>query len=657
MEITAQLPIYFAYLTLSIVLFYTIGHIVLHFIFQTEIKTKYATLLSKTLVGMLLFVLLFSFFQSSFLTINLAFIPILFVLGYFLKNSFIKLPPRKKSLIGSFLPHYQTIIFTLLVLIILFGLKSTEVVSTSHEYLTTESDGTMLHYVQIVDLLATLGIENRNMMLNAIDPNYQGIVPYHFFEFWLCASYVKFLGLNSLITFLIIFQPLLLYLLALSYMALCETIAEKIISVHFLLSFLFVFSCFAYFNFFFKIGEFLYAFHTIHGNHAVPYFRFKVALIEIFLVCITTLFLKKQEYLAFLLLLVLPILFVTTAPAIFSAICLFACWKIIYNQDRKQYVLLFTLCFIQAITMGLIWYLFQPKINTTIDMGWSVQNIIVAFKEKFLHYLLAMPILYAPYSILFLLLLYVLNKTKLFSLPQPFFIFPIMLFVAVCFASLHTIFDWHQFYINLAYPLYKILFTALLSLLAIRYFKSFKILGVVVAISMLVLSFRTVRNMQLNIKLKDNIQYYAVNFLEEVQIELQKHNQDYLLGLALFDSTYLIEKREHTHLQMEKLGVYTAYMKNNCMFMNISWYKAYDKLDALNQNAVRDNPFYVFIEQQKKKGNFVSYEISLRDFILTYNIKFIATTQTNILEKSISDLVKKKIIDSKTGEHFYVLKN
>lgn len=91
--------------------------------------------------------------------------------------------------------------------------------------------------------------------------------------------------------------------------------------------------------------------------------------------------------------------------------------------------------------------------------------------------------------------------------------------------------------------------------------------------------------------------------------------------------------------------------------MNISWYKAYDKLDALNQNAVRDNPFYVFIEQQKKKGNFVSYEISLRDFILTYNIKFIATTQTNILEKSISDLVKKKIIDSKTGEHFYVLKN
>jgi len=80
------------------------------------------------------------------------------------------------------------------------------------------------------------------------------------------------------------------------------------------------------------------------------------------------------------------------------------------------------------------------------------------------------------------------------------------------------------------------------------------------------------------------------------------------------------------------------------------------KLAKIEDDCIKNTPFWMYVEKQKAEYRFESIERSQIDFIEEMKINYLICTKNVKLSDLLNQKIKKEIIDQNTGERFCLLK-
>ncbi|WP_309713569.1 hypothetical protein, partial [Pseudolysinimonas sp.] len=70
-----------------------------------------------------------------------------------------------------------------------------------------------------------------------------------------------------------------------------------------------------------------------------------------------------------------------------------------------------------------------------------------------------------------------------------------------------------------------------------------------------------------------------------------------------------------------------------------------ERLSNMQKDALRNTPFWIYVEKQKEKGNYKSVSESQVQFIEEMKINYLISTKNVVLPSIIKNKVKKQFID------------
>ena len=672
---TPNSHIFYYYLCSSLFLLfnYLIGHIIFWSISIKRSNSGFMDILSKTLTGMIVNVILFSLIITKGISYNLAAIPIILFLYFYIKNN-TNLILQKRTRINDF-SH-----FSLLELVALSGVFLFIMVLHIINYINLDADfligggndNTYLFYTRIADYLLITGEENLNTAANLIDENYNGSSIYHYFELWLGALHNFLFGSLLSFSFKLSIHSLFLILMYCAYCILLEHFVGKLKFYHYLLVLPFIFSSSIYSNLFLALNDKLpnYSiFHFIYGNEAVAFLRHKVAIVELIILTSIILFLKKRVQIVFCFLLYFSLSYSIIAPAALSSIFIFSFFSL-FAKEKPQFLPIQTLilCIVIPSIILIITKFNAPSIDIIINHKSIFERIYPMRILTFLGvFATQQPLLYLPFSFFFIILFIYFRKRINGYLRLSIYFFLLLFICGSLFGSLLDDFNWRQFYNGISYPLSKIVFTfgcftAAISIIENR--RKYNIFlitfSVVILLSTSWLFFRTIRNLQLAIHSPTHNN--SIEFLEKIDTVFNYTSINeptigiFLLERNSFEERCKINSGSSSHTNMINMGTLLSEIKNTNDFFNLSWRDInLEQNNYLVKSYVNNSVFSRFIEQQKTENTFTSIEESKTDFVNKYNIRYLIMEKDVVIPQSLKNKIEKTIVDKKTGLQFCIL--
>ncbi len=461
---------YYLYSILFFVFNYCVGHIIFWII---SIKTPsqnnsidcIINIFSKTLIGTIINVIIFSLLITKGVSYSLAALPVLIFLFFYLKNHTDLIQKQRISLFDFSNLSIEGISYIFGVFVLVMLVRSIDFVNLDYSYLIGGgNDSTYLFYTRITDYMLVTGQENLNAAANLVNSKYNGSNIYHYYELWLGSLHSFIFHSVSSFSFKISVHSLFLILIYCAYCILMEHFIGKLKFYHYLLIIPFLFSSSIYSNFLINLNDKLpdYSiFHFIFGNEAVAFLRHKVAIVELVLLTSIILFLKKRIQIAFCFLLYFVSSYVTIAPAALSAIFIFSSLYLFVKQKPNFLpkptlflcalvpLIIVTLSVLNAPCVELV--LQGESVSKRIDIRKTISFIGVFFTQQ--------PLLYLPFSIFLGIIVFGFRKKMTSSLKTTIYFFLLLFVCGSLFGTLIDDFNWRQFYNGIAYPLSKIVFT------------------------------------------------------------------------------------------------------------------------------------------------------------------------------------------------------
>jgi len=354
---------------LNLVLFivYFTGSLINKFILNNKsvLKTNLSIVFSRLIVGLFFYVFIFSLIKAEGETSNILIIPILLSIFYLIKKykyaEYNTINIINKNLFFIFI---GSVIFILL---------------HSYLFLKNEKFPFVLPYYDLViysdisNCLSIFGIENRALWANVFFQETNKIIYYHFFELWVNAVIIFFFKTLALPTYLFITIPCFYTILFIGILSLWEFYG-KLNVYKVILSFCFMFFEGLYllfydnFSFLDFIQERTYTHSILFSVQGT-----KLILPTIVLIMGIISLQNKKENLFYLLLLILPILFLSMFAPIIGTFLIIIAYKLVFNIKNKKYWYL-------AISISLyilIFVLFPIISNINIP-----SNTEISLKEK-----------------------------------------------------------------------------------------------------------------------------------------------------------------------------------------------------------------------------------------------------------------------------------
>ncbi|HEU4716274.1 MAG TPA: hypothetical protein VFU15_00485, partial [Bacteroidia bacterium] len=194
---------------------------------------------------------------------------------------------------------------------------------------------------------------------NVYSTLFHGIEPYHYFEMWLAAFFMDLSGgmISHLQCLRMCAYGFILAMCAAGMIAICETIHGKVKLLHVAVSLLFLFFIPNIAQLFFN-----YDHHFSYPLECNPVNRINFRTYWMFLMPSFIFFLRKEYLAGVIALLLLPVISITTAPAVFGTIALL----VVVNArsrffDRKQLWLICGAVLVMVLCFGLLFSLFKIK--------------------------------------------------------------------------------------------------------------------------------------------------------------------------------------------------------------------------------------------------------------------------------------------------------
>ncbi|PLX09131.1 MAG: hypothetical protein C0596_04850 [Marinilabiliales bacterium] len=456
------------------------------------------------------------------------------------------------------------------------------------------------YYSGIVELLNHKGIESIKATSFAFENITPTPNPYHYPELWLSAIICSFSGFITLESIVVVSLAILNVILATGFISICRHFSKNIIVQ--ILSVTFIFLGGLIFTHSYPIAE-----TYVFANGWTP----KVSMVSIIFVFFVISTIKNQS-LSLFPLLMLPIVNISLAPAIFTSIVL-TCLYYYFRKNKKTAFKYIFGSIILAIFI-LVFYYLNSKSGTAGNF--TPENIIEGHKTD-----LTKPLKVIGGSIIILSILYFLYfiPPSLFSLKKAYrsaffselrkykslFIFSLLIvIVGLLFWSItHPISDSMQFF----YMPGILLLNILIFIIIIISFKEFqnsdtpknKVLSFLIIIIFSITNIISVYNSPFY-KKRDITNSYSLEYITSINENIEKSNQENYLVASILDA----EKINGFWSAISKgQGYFLRLSKNNINLISlISPEVNLNEFDIIDKNRIlqnyNNNLFYKFAKNK-----------------------------------------------------------
>ena len=627
----------FIFLYLKLILFllliFLIGKVVT---FSLRIKKQplFFDFFLQLIVGQLFLSLFFSIYKAGFLTIQVIFIPLLFIVYSLVKRKPVfTLDILYHKFLGLFIP------FLFVFFLINFSMinNGNWLIPHLDLFVYTDHIKTLIHY----------GNENNLGYVTNTIFNELGITPYHYFELWLSAFVSVFFKVEPLAAYWAIIYPTFYITVFCGVLAIFEHFNKVRIS-HFFWSFLFVFIGGVYLPFYHFI-PYIEASKYVSGNLISSFGPLYLTWIAFFYSLLT-----NNKKIAFVIVLFIPILSYSTFPAIVIGALL---WLVFDDNlaSKKLKIWLFILLFTFAISVFLFYFLFQNEFGSRVNFSDVLPVFIInhsdfTFQEGFIFFLKKLVVYFGLYPlkisivyVFFILLIY--NYADLNKFKYLFF-FLISGLISSFLLAIHPESTW--LFRNLNIPLLNVL----LIVIFVELISKNK-LSVIKKASLLILLtyqiYYTFNERYLDI---NNHQTHSKVYLSRISSFFI--NESKVLGGIFLTNNYF----ENAFVKNPKSVLPTKYlstMPQYCGVINLSVneIKITDKVgrNKVEKRILENSDLLLF----KQKNPLLSNKELVLKSIQMYNLKFIVLEKNYPLPSFLLPLIKSRIIDSDTGEQFCIL--
>ncbi|TAE18434.1 MAG: hypothetical protein EAZ95_04345 [Bacteroidetes bacterium] len=632
-----------AYNALAVLLLATVGKSALY-ILRIKILLPFKRTFFEFLSGMLVLVFCTALYHTTGKTVMLFLLLPIGAMWYHYKEA----NKAQKLKIDSFSSQIKPYSIVFLVSII-WAYITFFLLHTGNGNINTPHDDYVFNAKNAV-YLATFGIEN-----TTLEQYYNqniGIVPYHYFELWLNVFFFQIFQIPSLLSLIFIVFPIGITCIMMGFCALAEhfkLLNSKII----FFSFLFLFFTGVYLPFYNNI--FLLNTSNVFVRNSINYP--KLFSIYLFLQAFALLFFAKRYYIAYNLLLIIPVLFISTVIGVLVGMCsYFILYFILDKKNKAIYMHSFILYVIFAFFVFVFYFIFRDKTNIALSKASELPTINIAYFRTVFNVFVGVSIQYFVlyFPVLFLFLWATVGKRDVFwksnfksvLLKYRYIIIFLLIYFSTLasWALLHSVPDSVQLFSNITIPLISIsVFLFVLHCVAHRVINQvglFSVLGVILCFNI----YTTQKEVLYNYPI------YSTKYEQAIQDNIANKQP---LG------AFLLDKKEYNSVfafntDFRVLGQYLSILGSQYHIISLSVFEMPDLpiAEAYKQKST----FYKFVESQKKANNFVSIPQSQIDFVKKYKIDYLIISPKVTLAEHWKPLIDKEIIDQKSGEHFIFLK-
>jgi ABC-type multidrug transport system fused ATPase/permease subunit len=320
---------YLHYLILSLVAIsgvFLIGKIIFN-VLKLSMPYPYQTFFLKSFLGTCLLSFVTAIFSTRFQSILILFLLIaLFILLFSLT---IKTLPLNHQITNKKTSYRWVTIEALLLCSFVFTIRFFHLYQQDGIFAIPHPD--YVYYTRLSSYLLNFGIENSQIEPVFVESH--GTKPYHYFELWLNGAFIFASGLNGLIVLMTVTYSLLTVLVWAGIMACVEEIKKRISWSDKLLGAVLLFICGLYLPFY-SNSSFLSSSATFSFS---LWTQPKISVIYLFILPGILFLLKGNKRMAVCCFLLLPVVYITTAPGVLAGLVL---WIVIdyffYNRDANS---------------------------------------------------------------------------------------------------------------------------------------------------------------------------------------------------------------------------------------------------------------------------------------------------------------------------------
>ncbi len=380
----------------------------------------------------------------------------------------------------------------------------------------------------------------------------------------------------------------------------------------------------------------------------------KLFSIYIFLQAFIILFYTKRYSIAYALLLILPILFISTIIGVLLAGGVYFMAQILFTKEPKKIYITSLLAYILfAVVVFIFYYIFRDTNNAQLSQASTLPalntayfiNIIKIFITTAIRHL----VLYAPIILIFgLAVLKSREVLKIFKTKYTLFCILMYLTTLFSWAVLDNVQDAVQLFSNLTTSL-----IAINSFFVIIYFLKNK---------------NTTKNtiyIIIGITLFFNIHNTYYGLLNNTTSYTEKYKKTIKENIKNISPVGVFMEQKNTKVGAGEAFIFPPNLYIPGQYLNLigsayhavslSVFDTYSDTPK-EQNFLKKTTFYKFVEIQKTNKEFQSIAQSQIDFVKKHKIGYMILTSNIQLPEVWLELIEKEIIDSKTGERFIIFK-
>lgn len=552
-------------------------------------------------------------------------------------------PRLKVNTVSEKKPGQLLVVFAVLILV--FSFRYFLVYNPDGIPFLPNSD--TLFYANVSNYLGVSGVENISLDYLNLFPKSND--PYHYFDIWFNTAISRLFHLNALSCYILITISIFIFTCWFGFMAIAEQLNRVNVMTQLLgISFL-IFS-----------GVFLPFFGSVHilenaNVFTVDLFSYpKLNVICLFLLVVSVAFITQRENLGLLILLAIPFVFVSTSLCIFSAVGIYLLRRFMDNKDLRGLIgsmvpVVFLAVFLFSFyTFGQQKQIFKIRnidggFSSFFDPGYlktSVNIIGLTCIQLFIIYLPVFLILffhrrlYIPY----------INPLKNNAALLVILIFLLSL---LSWSVLHYMPDTVQLFSNITIMMLGILIFFLVVFISGKI--AFRQRVVMYVVFGLVFVYKVILTCEAGRPPYPQSASYLKETTDAVK-NLNPHG-----AFILNDSSYTSVFSKNPIFNIA--GKHLAYANSMAFTYSLSVYNSCGLSAPTVQDTISmlHSVFYHFTEDLKAKGKFISIPRAQIEFINTYQIQYLIVERGVKLDADMESIVSSLIVDSATGERFYVL--
>ena len=560
----------------------------------------------------------------------------------------------------------QKICFLFLISLFIYVWFATEVLkwSGNFNYLLNYND--KVYYSNISMMLGLTGQENRNGINNLLDFNYHGLEPYHYFEMWLNAMLSSVYGSLHFVTLYLLTYTLTNFIVVLGIFALTERMCKVNLRIQ-VCVFMFLFTGGLYFfNKFTSQSDYQLNF----GESPLELLGERFAAYYFFVLLSFLFYLSNYTTLAFLSLLIIPVISIGTLPGLIGALFLFLPLAAYFHKvTGKQFLRMSAYLLVLLLAMYIFYRVggntsmspyFKRRIGYYTDLsGYHFRSIKIVIIE------LGFRIFCFPFKSFWLHLPFICIACLLFfnqNIKKPFrglFLLTSLVYLSslLAYGLFYKFPEAIQFYTNnLAFLNVFFLFSMITFFFAERptgkYFQRIRMFSLSFVIGILICKMVFARYTYANHTAMNQI--YSDSYVSEIDKINRKQKEKSWVAALVYQ-----EKPDDDYLSFH--SSYLAYMNQFYPAIKLNVFDSIEgdpsePLTMIQKAAMELSVFAQFVKKQKEAGTFLSIEHSQVDFLKKHKIRFLIISKNMKPGPLISSRIIHTLTDSLSGQRFVVLK-